>query len=80
VEFFQKKNMKYPPEYGPLAAVTPGTREGLMVMLAEYGTLSLRECSGRDPDADEGYPIEASRPTDIERHKERLKQWRSSRE
>src|SRR6476660_3749850 len=24
-EFFKQKNMKHPPEYGPLAAVTPGT-------------------------------------------------------
>ena len=41
----------YPPEYGPLAAVTPGTPGGLMVMLAEYGTLSLaRGARAGDPD------------------------------
>src|SRR5215211_6886665 len=39
--FFKGKNMQYPPEYGPLAAVTPGTPGGLMTMLAEYGTKSL---------------------------------------
>lgn len=81
VEFFQKKNLKYPPEYGPLAAVTPGTPGGLMVMLAEYGTLSLREVLGPAIQmADEGYPIEAQAANNIERHKERLKQWRYSRE
>ena len=37
-EFFKAKGMRYPPEYGPLAAVTPGTPGGLMVMLAEFGT------------------------------------------
>ena len=37
-EFFRERGMVYPPEYGPLAAVTPGTPGGLMVMLAEYGT------------------------------------------
>ena len=42
-EFFHGKGMVYPPEYGPLAAVTPGTPGGLMVMLAEYGKLSLAE-------------------------------------
>ena len=34
-EFYKAKGMKYPPEYGPLAAVTPGTPGGLLVMLAE---------------------------------------------
>jgi hypothetical protein len=33
-EFYRGKEMSYPPEYGPLAAVTPGTPGGLMVMLA----------------------------------------------
>jgi gamma-glutamyltranspeptidase/glutathione hydrolase len=81
VEFFQKKGLRYPPEYGPLAAVTPGTPGGLMVMLAEYGTLSLREVLGPALQmADEGYPMEAGGARDIERHKEKLKQWRYSRE
>src|SRR6187401_3679522 len=39
-EFFKSKGMAYPPAFGPLAAVTPGTPGGLMVMLAEYGKLS----------------------------------------
>src|SRR5437773_8406107 len=42
-EFFRSKGMAYPPEYGPPAAVTPGTPGGLMTMLAEYGTLSLKD-------------------------------------
>src|SRR3954466_10095966 len=41
-EFYKRKGMKYPPEYGPLAAVTPGTPGGIIVMLAEYGRLSLK--------------------------------------
>ena len=39
-EFYKNKGFKYPPQYGPLSAVTPGTPGGLMTMLAEYG-LSL---------------------------------------
>ena len=39
-EFYREKKMPYPPEFGPLAAVTPGTPGGMMVMLAEYGRLS----------------------------------------
>src|SRR5437867_7382730 len=42
-EFYRSKGMNYPPEFGPLAAVTPGTPGGLLTMLAEYGTLSLKE-------------------------------------
>jgi gamma-glutamyltranspeptidase/glutathione hydrolase len=81
VEFFQKKNMKYPPEHGPLAAVTPGTPGGLMVMLAEYGTLSLRDVLGPSIQmAEEGYPIEAQLANGLEKHKDKLKQWRYSRE
>jgi gamma-glutamyltranspeptidase len=38
-EFFAARDLAYPPPYGPLAAVTPGTPGGLLVMLAEYGTL-----------------------------------------
>jgi len=34
-QFFKEKGMKYPPQYGALAAVTPGTAGGLMTMLAE---------------------------------------------
>src|SRR5207302_3446297 len=41
--FYRSKNMKYPPEYGPLAAVTPGTPGGILTMLAEYGKLSLKD-------------------------------------
>src|SRR5438128_8600789 len=42
-EFFRGKGMAYPPEYGPLAAVTPGTPGGILVMLARYGKLSLAD-------------------------------------
>jgi len=42
-EFYKSKGYNYPPQYGPLAAVTPGTPGGLCTMLAEYGTMSLKE-------------------------------------
>src|SRR4051794_4466507 len=45
-EFYHSKGLRYPPEYGPLAAVTPGTPGGLMMMLAEYGTMSLAQVLG----------------------------------
>src|SRR6266581_4640827 len=51
--------MHFPPEYGPLAAITPGTPGGLMTMLAEYGKLSLREVLEPAIRMADGYPIEA---------------------
>ena len=74
-EFFKAKGMKYPPEYGPLAAVTPGTPGGLMVMLAEYGTMSLKDVLAPAIEMADGYPIEAQLANAIEGQKKRLKEW-----
>src|SRR6186713_679634 len=74
-DFFKGKGMKYPPEFGPLAAVTPGTPGGLMTMLAEYGTMSLKDVLAPAMQMTEGYPIEAQTANSFEREKERLKQW-----
>ena len=79
VEFYQSKGMRYPPEYGPLAAITPGTPGGLMVMLAEYGKLSLRDVLEPAIQMADGYPIEEETANSIERNKRWLKQWRYSR-
>ena len=57
-EFFKEKEMEYPPSYGPLAAVTPGTPGGLMTMLAEYGTMSLKDVLEPSIQMAEGYPAE----------------------
>src|SRR5436853_3389368 len=43
VDFFKNKGFSFPPEYGPLAATTPGTVGGLCLMLSKYGTMSLKE-------------------------------------
>ncbi|GAA4414484.1 gamma-glutamyltransferase [Nibrella viscosa] len=74
-EFFKNKGMKYPPEYGPLAAVTPGTPGGLLTMLAEYGTLSLKDVLEPAIQMAEGYPIEAQTANSIEAGKAQIKQW-----
>ena len=78
-EFFRDQGMNYPPEYGPLAAVTPGTPGGLMTMLAEYGTLSLADVLAPAIEMAEGYPIEAQTANAIERNKDWLKKWAYSR-
>ncbi|HEY9514380.1 MAG TPA: gamma-glutamyltransferase [Gemmatimonadaceae bacterium] len=78
-EFYRSKGYRYPPEYGPLAAVTPGTPGGLMVMLAEYGTLSLKEVLAPAIEMADGYAIEAQTANSMEREKERIKQWKYSR-
>ncbi|MCW5570070.1 MAG: gamma-glutamyltransferase [Steroidobacteraceae bacterium] len=79
VEFFRSKGMQYPPDYGPLAAVTPGTPGGLMVMLAEYGTLSLAEVLAPAIALADGYPIEAETANRIEASKAQLKAWPDSK-
>jgi gamma-glutamyltranspeptidase / glutathione hydrolase len=78
-DFFKGKGMKYPPEYGPLAAVTPGTPGGLMTMLAEWGTMSLKDVLAPAIQLAEGYPIEAQTANSIERGKEQIKQWKYSK-
>jgi gamma-glutamyltranspeptidase/glutathione hydrolase len=77
-EFFKSKGYKYPPEHGPLAAVTPGTPGGLLTMLAEWGKLSLAEVLAPAIQMADGYPIEAQTAEAIERNKERIKQWKYS--
>jgi gamma-glutamyltranspeptidase / glutathione hydrolase len=78
-EFFRSRGMNYPPEYGPLSAVTPGTPGGLMIMLAEYGTLSLKDVLAPSIQMADGFPIEAQLANTIERQKAHLKQWPASR-
>lgn len=77
-EFFRKQGMAYPPEYGPLAAVTPGTPGGILVMLAEYGKLSLADVLEPAISMADGYPIEAQLADQLERDKAQLKQWPDS--
>lgn len=74
-EFFKKKEMEYPPAFGPLAAVTPGTPGGLMTMLAEYGTMSLKEVLEPAMQMAEGYPIEQGTVNRIESNKDKIKKW-----
>jgi gamma-glutamyltranspeptidase/glutathione hydrolase len=78
-EYYKSKSMSYPPEYGPLAAVTPGTPGGLMVMLAEYGKLSLKDVLAPAIQMADGFPIEAQLANTIERQKSWIKQWPYSR-
>ncbi|MGI9326656.1 MAG: gamma-glutamyltransferase family protein [Pseudomonadales bacterium] len=77
-EYFQSQGYTQPPEYGPLAAVTPGTPGGLLVMLAEYGTLSLAQVLAPAIQLAQGYPMEAQTADSIERQKAQIKQWPQS--
>ncbi len=75
VDFFKGKDMPYPPEFGPLAATTPGTPGGLMTMLAEYGTMSLEQVLAPAMEMAKGYPIEAQTANNIENRKDLIKDW-----
>jgi gamma-glutamyltranspeptidase / glutathione hydrolase len=74
-EFFKGKKLKYPPSEGPLAAVTPGNPGALMVMLAEFGTLSLKDVLEPAMQLAEGYPIEAELVAKIEKDQKKIKEW-----
>ena len=74
-DFFKSKGYSFPPEYGPLAAVTPGTVGGLCHMLANYGTMSLEQVLKPAMELAAGYPIEAQTANAMERGKDRIKQW-----
>ncbi len=78
-EYFTSRGMAQPPEYGPLAAVTPGTPGALLVMLAEYGTLSLAQVLAPALTLARGYPMEAQTADSIERNKTHIRQWPYSR-
>lgn len=79
VEFFHEQGLPFPPEFGPLAALTPGTPGGLMTMLAEFGTLSLAEVLAPAIEMADGYPIERPAADGIERRRAMLEQWPYSR-
>jgi gamma-glutamyltranspeptidase/glutathione hydrolase len=74
-EFFSEKKLKYPPAEGPLAAVTPGNPGGLMVMLAEFGTLSLQQVLEPAMQMAAGYPIEEQLAQKIVQNAGKLKKW-----
>lgn len=78
--FYHSKGYKYPPEYGPLAAVTPGTVGGLLTMEAEYGRLSLKDVLAPAIQMADGYPMEAELSNTIEHYKGWIDQWKYSRE
>ena len=73
--FFKNKGYYFPPEYGPLAAVTPGTPGGLCYLLAEYGTMSLKEVLAPAMEMAKGYPMDAQISNSIEANKQHIKQW-----
>jgi len=74
-EFFRSKGYKYPPATGPFSAVTPGTPGGLITMLSEFGTLSLKEVLAPAIQMAEGYPMEQDTADRIEKDKGQIKEW-----
>jgi gamma-glutamyltranspeptidase/glutathione hydrolase len=77
-EYYKSQGYNYPPEFGPLAAVTPGTPGGLMTMLAEFGTMSLAQVLAPAITLADGYAIEAQAANAMERDKAEIKKWKYS--
>ncbi|GAB3020518.1 gamma-glutamyltransferase family protein [Niabella terrae] len=78
--FFKNRGYLFPPEYGPLAAVTPGTFGGLCLMLSRYGTLRLEEVLAPALEMAAGYPMEAQTANSIERNRRLIAQWPYSKQ
>jgi gamma-glutamyltranspeptidase/glutathione hydrolase len=74
-EYYKGKGHRYPPEFGPLAAVTPGTPGGLITLVQEWGRLSLKDVLAPAIQMADGYPIEAQLANGLEREKQRLSGW-----
>jgi gamma-glutamyltranspeptidase/glutathione hydrolase len=75
VKFFKDKGYNFPPEYGPLAATTPGTPGGIIYMLVNYGTMNLEKVLAPAMEMAAGYPIEAQAANTMERQKALIKDW-----
>jgi len=73
--FFKSKGYQFPPEYGSLAATTPGTPGGICYMLSHYGTMSLKEVLAPAMELAAGYPIDAQTANSIEKSKAKIKDW-----
>jgi gamma-glutamyltranspeptidase / glutathione hydrolase len=74
-EYFKAKGLRYPPEYGVDAMVTPGTPGGLLTMLAEYGKLSLADVLAPAIQMAQGYPVEGDFVRSARANAARMKQW-----
>jgi len=74
-EYFEENDMRFPPETGVDAMVTPGTPGGLMRMLAEWGRLSLAEVLAPAIEMAEGYPLEADAVRRIRAEADLMKSW-----
>jgi gamma-glutamyltranspeptidase/glutathione hydrolase len=74
-DYFREHGMRYPPEYGVDAMVTPGTPGGLMTMLAEWGRLSLADVLAPATEMAEGYPMEADAVRRVRAEADRMKAW-----
>ena len=75
VAYYRSRGYFFPPEYGPLAAITPGTPGGLCYMLAEYGTMSLKQVLAPAMQLAAGYPIEAIAANTIQKNLSQIKEW-----
>lgn len=79
-EYLRSLGLRSLPQYGPLAAVTPGTPGGIFVMLARFGTLSLAEALQPALELAAGYPVDPNQAETIEGYKQVLRRWEHSAE
>lgn len=79
-EYFAELGLEYPPAYGPLAALTPGIPGSLMVMLSEFGTLTLKDVLEPAIDLCDGYVMEPMTSAVYKGEAAMQEQWKYSKE
>jgi len=81
-EFFLDQGMAFPPNRGVHSGATPGTPGGLMLMLAEFGTMSLAQVLEPVIDLADGYVVTGYRGETLfrEGNVEQFKEWKYSKD
>lgn len=74
-EYFKGKGLKFPPGEGPESALTPGNAGAIMIMLAEFGTLSLKQVLTPAMELAAGFPVEEELASKIKHNQGKLQRW-----
>ncbi len=75
LNFLKAKDMIFLRNMDHLLQLLPVHLVVLCYMLAEYGTMSLKQVLAPAMQLAAGYPIEDETANSIERNKERIKEW-----
>ncbi len=80
-EFFQNREMAFPPNSGPLAATVPGVLDAAVVALQRFGTMSIKDVLEPSIElTDRGFPLNAIMCGALIEDAEHVSQWKYSKQ